>query len=126
MEIRVPIDVLVLQELSSGEHANPIRVRYLINRDHMADLRAVFGVEEVWLTDYIQQRMSRFEGVDILDQVPPDTAGLYRISPAGHALLRMYLETEDTEFGYAEIMARADGVDTSRVERTELPWVNGE
>jgi len=124
MELRVPVEVVILRLLSDGEIANPVRMNYRIEKEHSQDLSESFEYDG-WQVDYIQQRLSRLESLDLLEKVPPETSGLYRITDLGRAVLLNYLETGDPEFDYTDMVEKAKDVDRREVGQRELPWFDG-
>lgn len=124
MRLRVPVDVMILQVISDGQHANPIRVRYLIETKHGDRLRDLFDREEMWSLDYVTQRMGDLRGRDLLERVPPEDSGLYRITVMGHQVLENTIETRDPEFDYVELARKTS--DEEEIENTigpdSVPW----
>jgi len=113
MQIRVPVDVMILQTLSDGEHANPVRVRYLIEMNH--DLRE-WGRESLWSLDYVTQRMGELRNLGLLERVEPDDSGLYRISDVGRVVLLDWVENGVEEFDLPEAIDAAADVQERTVD----------
>jgi len=103
MKLRAPIDILILQVLSTGENANPVRARHMIERDHGDQISDHVG--ELWSLDYVTQRMSTLRGFELLERVPPEDSSLYRITPLGYAALDRVIDTGSTEFSFRELVA---------------------
>lgn len=94
----MPVDVMILQVLTSGEQANPIRVRYQINEQHNLNR---WGKDD-WSLDYITQRMGTLRQFGLLERVPPDDSGIYRLTDTGRVVLQHWIETGETEFDVVE------------------------
>ena len=123
MKLRLPVDMLILQVLSDGEHANPIRVRFLVSEQHGDEIRNRLG-KEMWSLDYITQRMSTLRrDLELLERVPPDDSGLYRISDLGHYALRHTIEEGDDEISIRELLEKSEEVgETEPVPADAIPW----
>jgi len=130
MQLRVPIDLLILRVLSNGEQANPTRVGYLIERDHAEEVRERTPDGDMWSLDYVTQRMSTLRGLELLERVPPDDSSLYRISPLGHAALIHALDSGKREFSFRDLLDEVDAdatvdeldpVDPDRIDWDHLP-----
>lgn len=115
MQIREPVDVMILQVLSDGEHANPVRTRHLIREQHGDDL-GEWDRAEIWKLDYITQRMNELRKLELLERVPPDDSGLYKISDLGHVVLRRWVDTGEREFSFSDVVEERGDVTRDRVE----------
>lgn len=115
--------MLILQVLSDGEHANPIRVHYLIREEHEEKIDHHLG-KEMWSTDYVTQRMSDLRGdLELLDRVPPEGSGLYKISDLGHVALRHSLDNLDGEISIRELLELTERLDDrGPVPPDAIPW----
>lgn len=115
MRIREPLDVMILQVLSTGEQANPVRVRYLIDQQHGGNL-AVWDREEMWQLDYITQRINKLRRLELLDRVPPENSALHQINERGYYVLSRWTEGGQRDFSASELGSiDEDDVDASRV-----------
>jgi len=112
MQIRVPVDVMILQTLSDGEHANPVRVRYLIETKHNL---GEWGRDGLWSLDYVTQRMGELRNIGLLERVEPDDSGLYRISDVGRVVLYDWVDRGAEEFHLPEAIDAAEDVDDRTV-----------
>lgn len=120
MEIRVPVDIMILRALSDGEHANPVRVRYLLGKHHRDDLEEWPRVDGLWSLDYVTQRMGTLRRFELLERVPPDDSGLYRISDVGHVVLQRWLDTRKREFDLPDAIAATNDVEPRAVDPGEV------
>lgn len=110
MELSLPVDVYVLRVMSDGDPTNPVRVRHLIDDRH-ADELATEWERDPWTRAYISQVMTRLKDRELLERVPPENSGLYRITDLGYAALAAYQNAGRTEFSFRELIDLADDLD---------------
>lgn len=118
MQVRVPVDVMILQSLSDGEHANPMRVRYLIRENHYPFTG--WEREDMWSLDYVTQRMGELRKLGLLERVAPDDSGLYRITDLGHVVLQRWVRTNDKTFDLPDALNETEQVEPRVVNPDEI------
>lgn len=122
MKLRVPVDVMILQVISDGQHANPVRVRYLIEAKHRRRLGSIFDRDRIWTLDYITQRMGELRERDLLERVPPKDSGLYRITDLGYEVLAQTVDSGSPRFNYREMASTVRKAEMEKIEADDVPW----
>lgn len=98
-----------------GDAYNPVRARY--------EIRARLGLEadDIPTREYVAQIMARLRDLELLDRVPPDNSGLYRITDLGRAAFAIVVDEGTVEFGFRELVSRAEAGDVSvEIEDSEV------
>lgn len=109
MELSLPADLYVLRVMSDGRTTNPVRVRHRIATEH-ADELADEWQKEPWTREYVSHVMARLKDRELLERVPPDNSGLYRITRLGHAALHEYRTHNQTTYSFRELLETADSL----------------